>query len=155
MTLQDFINEIMEFCEKETQLIIARLQENRFANQGAFNDNPKWSDNNRKVVNDKGRNEPLVDSGNLKKELTTPENWELDPIKSANILTLHIPDTEMFTDSKYDKLDKGGTVDAYISPRGNFINIRSVPSRKFKDLSDADTEWIKEELINALKAKYE
>ena len=121
MNTQELIQNIANFCKEETPRLIAELQKKRFENQGAFNDNKKWDDNdpyidheatkiggklypNKGVQQDKGRNEPLVDSGNLKSSLTNPSNWDLKPRLGKGKLTLSIPEEEGFTDSKYDKL---------------------------------------------------
>lgn len=154
MTRNEFIASVIAFCEKETQKIIAKLQENRFLNDGAFNDHEEWTGNSPKVIKDKGFDKPLFDTGELKDELTDPENWDLEPKFSNNVLTLTIPDKEEFTDSKYDVLDTGGNVDPYTSPRGNKIYISVVPPRPFKDISSQDIDWITKELVEAIKREY-
>lgn len=154
MTLNDFIQEIVIFCEKETQKIIVDLQRIRFANDGAFNDNERWHSNSAQVFKDKGFNKPLVDSGELERELETADNWDLKPKFSDNVLTLSIPETEQFTDSKYDKLQTGGDIEPYVSRRGNKIYLYHVPARNFKNLSNADINWIKKELVEAIKREF-
>jgi hypothetical protein len=154
MTLQQFITEIMIFCEKETQKIIAELQWNRFENDGQFNDNERWQGNSPKVIKDKGFDIPLQDTGHLRSELENPENWDLKPKATKTILTLTIPETEHFTESKYDVLQTGGNVDPYVSVRGNKINIQSVPARNFKNLSATDMKWIEDKLVQAIIRKF-
>jgi phage gpG-like protein len=154
MNIKQFIQEIIIFAEKETQLIIAELQEKRFDADGAFNGHEAWARNSKKVIRDKGFNKPLYDSGELKDELTDPSNWDLNPQVSGSKLTLTIPDREDFTDSKYDVLDTGGSVNAYTSRRGNFIDISFVPARPFKDISDQDMNWITDKLVESIKRKF-
>jgi hypothetical protein len=154
MSLDDLIQKIVIFCEEMTPKIITELQVRRFENDGAFNDNEEWQGNSPKVIKDKGYDTPLQDSGALRNSLENPDNWDLKPKFSDNTLTLTIPDTEEFTDSKYDVLQTGGKVDPYISPRGNKINITMVPARNFKDLSRQDIEWITEQLISAIKKEF-
>ena len=144
----------MQFCEEETQKIITELQQERFAHQGAFNDNPKWEDNAIDVIRDKGRNQPLVDTGNLEKQLSTTKNWDLNPRLVNNKLVLTVPKRETFTDTKYDKLDTGGFSPAYTSPRGNKMRARELPKRPFKEISDKDTDWIANKLVQRIKAKF-
>ena len=154
MDLQNFIKQIMQFCEAETKLIIAELQHNRFENDGQFNDNERWQDNSPKVIKDKGFDIPLQDSGHLRDELMNPDNWDLRPQVNDLTLTLTVPDTEDFTESKYDVLQTGGEIDPYISPRGKAINITAVPARNFKNLSALDIEWIRNKLIDAIRREY-
>jgi hypothetical protein len=155
MKIEDKIQEIAQFCETETQNIIAQLQANREASGGAFNGHELWADNNPKVINAKGFDQPLYDTGELMHELQTPSNWELNPKFSGNTLTLSVPDTETFTDSKYDVLDSGGEVEPYTDQRsGKRVHIHSVPARPFKDISAQDMDWIKEQLVEAIKSRY-
>lgn len=162
--IQDLIKEIMQFCQEDTQELIAKLEQQRFANQGEFNGHEKWKDNQsikhpcaqKSVIQDKGRNEPLVDSGYLKKQLSTASNWDLKPQISDNTMRLSIPQRENFTAQKYDKLDVG--VDhfvKYISPRGNIVAMDSIPARPFKDISDQDVNWVVNKLIEDIKGKFQ
>lgn len=149
--IDKIIQRIKNYAESDVQNLIVELQQKRFANQGAFNDNKKWEDNSSTVQRDKGRNEPLVDTGALKKSLTTKSNWDLKPHKQQNSLKLTIPETERFTDSKYDKLQTGTEKSqSYISTRGNKVFVNGLPERNFKDLSDQDAEWIVNELVNII-----
>jgi hypothetical protein len=154
MTLNEFIADIVAFCQEETERIIAELERLRFSNQGAFNGNPRWYDNHPEVIKDKGRNQPLVDSGNLRRELENPKNWDLKPNFNKNLLTLTIPETENFTDSKYNVLQTGGAVSPYVSRRGNKINIHSVGPRQFKNFTAQDIDWIQDKLVKAIEDKY-
>src|ERR1700761_3238445 len=147
MTLNELKLDIVQFCEQETQKLIAELQNKRFENQGAFNGHAKWVDNDNSphrfsmsVQKDKGRNQPLVDNGNLQNSLESPSNWNLSPQFNGTNLTLNVPDREQFTEPKYDILDTGGKVNPYISPRGNSINLHYVPARPFKDISAQDMQ---------------
>ncbi len=158
---QDFIDSIMDFCEGILPEIVAEFERKRFENQGEFNGHEKWDNNNPEVIKDKGRNEPLIDSGRLKREITDPYNWGVAIIskKDKMSLTLSIPDTESFTDQKYNKLDEGFVTGEYVSPRGNvvFKNRRNVtvPARPFRDLTAQDINWIKNRLIEEIKKEYE
>lgn len=154
MTLQELIADIADFSQKETQRLIAKLERSRFQSQGAFNGNDPWLDNSPKVIKDKGRNEPLVDSGHLEYELENPDNWDLKPQFEKDILTLNIPETEHFTESKYDVLQTGGKTGPYLSRRGNIVNVFEVPARQFKNLSEQDIQWIYEQLVESIKRKY-
>jgi len=157
----------MQFCEEDLQKLIAEFYKKRFENQGEINNHEKWEDNDpyidhgynginprKGVQQDKGRNEPLVDSGNLKKQLITTKNWDLQPKINKNTLKLTIPKKENFTDKKYDILEtkhKGGD---YVSKRGNYIRPLDIPARKFKDITDFDVDTIVNNLVNDLKKKY-
>lgn len=169
------IDDIAEFAKQEVPRLLALIEDMRFLNQGAFNDNPKWADNQagvrkqkyayfggkkrypfKTVQQDKGFNLPLYDSGNLYRELTNPDNWKSSVTRSDNRITISFPDVETFTDSKYDKLDSGSGPTEYISRRGNYVRIdSSIPARPFKKISQADTTWIIKELIKSLKDRYE
>lgn len=154
MSMASKIAEIKEFCITATQEAIAELQQQRFANQGAFNDNEEWADNSKLVVQDKGFNEPLVDSGDLQRDLTTPGHWDLNPISRKNSLTMTIPEEEDFTESKYDQLQDGGRSDPYTSPRGKKMPSFNLPARNFKKLSQADAEWVVKRLVQALERRF-
>lgn len=154
MTLEEFIADIVAFCQEKTRDIIVELEKLRFENQGDFNGNSRWYDNNPLVIKDKGKNQPLVDSGNLERELENRANWDLHDNFSDNLLTLQIPETENFTDAKYDILQTGGKTEPYISRRGNFVNIHKVGARQFKNLSAQDIQWINDKLVAAIRAKY-
>lgn len=174
MTLAELVEDLNKFCKEEVGDLLARLQELRFKNQGDFNGNERWEDNQsinrppyayyngkkypfKNVQKDKGRNEPLVDSGHLKNELTNPANWKVEAKFNNNKLTLSFPDKESFTESKYDKLDTGyqGLVE-YISPRGNYVRIdQGIPARPFKSISAQDVQWIRDQLLESLKRRYE
>lgn len=144
------LKKISDIATEETPKIIAELEVERFKNQGEFNDHSKWADNSPQVTKDKGRNDPLVDSGALKSELTNASNWKLKSRLDTDSLTISIPDEEDFTDSKYNILDTGGKTNPYTSARGNKVNIKSVPARPFKSISNQDVEWIAEELAKVL-----
>lgn len=148
------INQIMQFCITETKSIIVELQNKRFENNGQFNDHIPWAKNAEDVIEDKGRNQPLVDIGNLKKSLTTESNWDLKTQITQNTLKLTIPQEENFTDIKYDKLETGGKSDPYVSPRGNKMKARNLPPRPFKDISDQDADWIAEKLAQAIEDNF-
>ena len=152
--INQIIQQIIELCEKETPVIITELQQERFGHQGAFNGHEKWKDNSLLVQKDKGINQPLVDSGNLEKQLSTASNWDLQPKMSGNTLKLTVPKTENFTDAKYDILDSGGKTSPYLSPRGNWMSINSVPVRPFKDLSDQDADWIVKKLVQSIIGEF-
>ena len=155
MTQEELIQEIAKFAETETQNIIAELQANRFQNDGAFNGHATWKNNHPLVAEEKGFNKPLVETGELRKELTTADNWDLNPKLTKNQLTLSIADRENFTDSKYDKLDIGGITSPYKGRRtGKMVNINSVPARPFKDLSSQDMQWITNKLEDAIRLKF-
>ncbi len=154
MTLNQLIQQIVIFAEKETQKIIAELQRKRFENDGDFNGHEPWKRNDPRVIDDKGFDKPLYDSGELASELEDPSNWDLQPRISGGKLTLTIPDRENFTDPKYDVLDTGGKVSPYIGRSGKTINIHSVPPRPFRDLSSQDIDWITEQLILAIRRKF-
>ncbi len=153
----------MQFCIQDTQEIIAELEEKRFENQGAFNGHAKWADNQlhkhptaeKSVQEDKGFNRPLYDTGELKKQLTTAGNWNLQPKISQNTLKLNVPNRENFTSQKYDKLDVG--VDhytKYTSIRGNVVAMDKIPARPFKDISDQDVNWIVQQLVQDIESKF-
>jgi len=162
--IQQIIDNIKNHAESDVQNLIVELQKNRFAHQGEFNDNKRWADNQKfkggtfngitathSVIQDKGRNEPLVDSGHLKSELTNPKNWNLSTKKGNNKIQLTIPQTEKFTEMKYDKLQTGtDKPQSYISSRGNAVVVDKLPARNFKDLSDQDAEWIVNKLVNII-----
>jgi len=147
--IKDFIkNNIQEII----QSYIVELQKQRFNNQGAFLDHEKWLDNALDVIKDKGRNEPLVDNGNLKNQLLNKNNWDLKQKNiNKNKIKLNIPEIEKFTDKKYDKLQTGGKAKAYISPRGHYMPPRTIPPRDFKTISDEDVTWIVNLTVNKLK----
>lgn len=162
---------IVDFCVKRIQELIVELQKNRFENQGQFNDNPKWNDNQsgvkkgykkfnndlypRKTVQqDKGRNQPLVDSGRLKSQLENPANWDLKAEFNNGKLNLRIPEVENFTSPEYDILETDHHVDGYISKKGNFIGPLDVPARSFKHISDADIEWLLSNLVTSISSKF-
>ena len=145
--IQDIIKQIVDICENETPELLAELQQERFGHQGAFNGHEKWVDNSYIVQKDKERNQPLVDSGNLEKQLSTASNWDVNPQINKNTLRLTIPGKENFINSKYDVLDTGGKVKPYTSLRGNYIPINSVPARPFKEISDQDAEWVINKLL--------
>jgi len=146
--------QIKQFCIDTTPEILAQLQKERFDNQGDFNGNDRWDDNALDVIADKGRDEPLVDTGNLRGELESASNWDLSPVSSDNSLSLTIPEEENFTDSKYDKLQDGGYSESYISPRGTRIRAKSLPARNFKKLSHQDATWVVEKLVLAIKGRF-
>lgn len=148
---QIIINKILT----DVPRIMSDLQQERFANQGQFNDNPKWVDNAQDVINDKGHNQPMVDSGNLEKELSNPKNWDLNPSFTNNTLKLSIPEYEKFTEPKYDILETGGYSPSYISKRGNKMKAREIPAREFKKISDMDFDWIVDKLVQDLKSEFE
>lgn len=150
------IEEMIIFCEKETQNIITQLQAFRFENDGAFNGHEEWSYNSQKVIDGKGFDKPLYDTGELAHELQTASNWDLKPQIVGNTLVLTVPDREDFTNSKYDILDTGGDVNtSYIGRKnGKKIFIEWVPARPFKDLSIKDIEWITDRLVEAIKRKF-
>jgi hypothetical protein len=152
--MNNIIENIMAFCEIETRKLIAELEQERFGHQGAFNDHEKWANNASDVIKDKGRNQPLVDTGNLEKQLSTASNWDLKPVFKNNSLQLVVSDNEQFTDKKYDKLDKGGLSPAYTSPRGNRMRARNLPARPFKAFSDSDIDWITNKLVQAIQEKF-
>lgn len=172
------IDDIAEFAKQEVPRLLALIEDMRFLNQGAFNDNPKWADNQpgirkqqyayfhgkyggkkrypfKTVQQDKGFNFPLYDSGNLYRELTNPENWKSSVTTAGNRITISFPDVETFTDTKYDKLDTGTGAQQYVSRRGNYVAVNYIPARPFKKISQADKVWIIKELIKSLKDRYE
>lgn len=150
------VSEIKEFCVEETQKIIAELQQERFGHGGKFNDNQAWKRNAQDVIKDKGTDQPLVDTGHLESELSTPSNWNLSPFdKGMKGIKITIPKTESFTESKYDKLQTGGYSDGYISARGKKMRGRELPARNFKDLSQEDADWVVRKLVERLKEKFE
>lgn len=151
--MYDFMQYFAQFCVKTVQELIADFQDKRFNNQGQINGHARWYDNSPQVIKDKGRNKPLIDSGNLLKEMTTPDNWNVETIFTGNALTFSIPEQADFTSSKYDILQTGGKVDSYVSPRKNYINIKSVGARDFKSLTSQDIDLITEQL--ALKIQEE
>lgn len=146
---------IIEFIKNNIQDIIqdyiVELQRQRFNNQGKFLDHEKWVDNALDVILDKGRNEPLVDTGDLKNSLQTKSNWNLKQKTSATKVQLIIPEKEKFTAKKYDKLQTGGVSPAYKSIRGNKMPPRKLPARDFKTISDIDVDWIVNLTVNKLK----
>ncbi len=163
MTLDELIQQISIFAEKETQILIAELEAKRFENQGSYNGHEKWKDNqywrhptaDASVQEDKGRNDPLVDTGYLKNKLTTADNWKLNPKLSKNNLRLTIEDRETFTDSKYNKLDTG--VDHYVkykSIRGNIVAMDHIPARPFRNLSAQDINLITAQLTESIKKEF-
>lgn len=154
MSKKEIMNQIKQFCIEKTQQLIAELEQKRFDNQGAFNGNDKWADNSPIVIADKGRNEPLVDSGALKSTLTNPANWNLNPVSTKSKLVLTIPKTEKFTPSKYDKLQTGGKNAPYISLRGNNIKALNLPARNFKNLSKQDADWVVQNLVRAIQERF-
>lgn len=146
--------QIAAFCNQETQKIIAELELLRFNRNGAFNGHEEWDYNSPKVIKDKGFDKPLIDSGNLRKELSTPKNWDLNPKFDGNTLTLTIPENEHFTDPKYDKLEHEQGAVQYTSRRGKKISLSGVPARKFKDFSQQDIQWIVTKLTQAIIRKF-
>lgn len=149
--IEVLIKELQEFCAKRVPELLAEIQEKRFANQGQFNGHERWVDNHPKVIKEKGKNDPLYDSGELFKELTDPNNWAIEINISEKALRLTIPDVENFTNTKYDVLDKGGRVDPYIGRRtGKVVNIHSVPARPFKEITIQDIEWVRDRLVDLI-----
>lgn len=147
---------IIEFIKNNIQDIIqgyiVELQRQRFNNQGKFLDHEKWVDNALDVILDKGRNEPLVDTGDLKNSLQTKSNWNLKQKTSATKVQLTIPEKEKFTAKKYDKLQTGvQQKKGYTSIRGHKMPARIIPPRDFKTISDIDVDWIVNLTVNKLK----
>lgn len=153
MNIQQIKDFIKNNIEEIIQSYIVELQRQRFNNQGAFLDHEKWLDNALDVIKDKGRNEPLVDSGNLKSQLLNKNNWDLKQRDiNKNKIKLRIPDVEKFTDKKYDKLQTGKQMKyGYTSPRGHYMPPRTIPPRDFKTISDEDVNWIVNLTVNKLK----
>lgn len=165
-------SDLGEFCQITIQNLIAELEVNRFKSQGKFNDHQEWKDNqagerqgnarfngkyypSKTVQQDKGRNEPLVDQGNLRNELETPQNWDLNLEKDSNSLKYTISNEEKFTDKKYDILEFDHKGEPYLSPRGNVVHLGDIPGRPFKAFSDIDISWIVEKLAKAIEEKYQ
>lgn len=155
MTVNEFIQDLTEFCQIVVPQILANLQEQRFKNQGQFNDNPRWQDNDDRVVDDKGFNAPLYDTGELYQQLTNPSNWKIKARSSNSKIIVEVPDEEDFTPSKYDVLDEGGYVAPWHGHSGNIEPpIKSVPARPFKKISAQDVQWIRDQLVKAIQERY-
>ncbi len=150
----EFVARLTALAISETKIIIARLQEQRFANDGAFNDHPKWAPNVREdILFEKGYKPVLQDTGELKSELTNPDNWDVEVEFSNNKLTLTIPEEEEFTDPKYDSLEDTDGGEYYGTKTGKKIKYKSKPAREFKKLSDQDVQWIADQLEIVLREK--
>lgn len=152
---QQIVAAIVAFATKETQNIVARLQELRFDNDGDFNGHEPWAPNVRvDIISEKSGKPPLQDTGKLKSELTNPKNWDLDPQWNGSSLRLNIPDTEEFTGSEYDSLEdeSGGS---YLGTKtGKKITYKSKPARLFKAISTRDAQWIADQLEIAIRRRF-
>jgi hypothetical protein len=150
----DVIKHIAQLAELETQEALAKLQDNRFANEGQFNDHEAWAPNVRPdIVYQKWTRPVLIDSGNLRNELTNPDNWQIDTKLSITFISLGFDEVENFTDPKYDQLENsdGGEYDG--SRTGKHIKYKWKPPRMFKTLSAQDVEWVTDEVTKALVDK--
>jgi hypothetical protein len=147
---------IIEFVQNKIAELLAVIEKERFENQGEFNGNKFWKSNAGEVVKDKGRNEPLVDLGSLKSEMTDKTNWQKEIKLSINDTTVDITISrkESFNDPKYNKLQVGFSTPGYISPRGNKIGPKVVPGRNFQEINDQDIDWLVNELITAVEKEF-
>lgn len=146
-----FLAALDEYVNRKVPLLLVQLQENRFANQGAFNDHERWLPNVRPdIIAEKSNKPVMVDSGELYKELTTPENWKIDVKFSNQQLSINIPKIETFTNPKYDSLENNAGGKYFGSATGKQIVYKWKPPRMFKELSDIDEKWIETELEKAL-----
>lgn len=160
--VQDYVRELVELCESEMAAAIAEIENQRFLHQGNFNDNKSWANNANDVVQDKGFNAPLEDTGFLKNQLTNKSNWakelfvEVGSKQTYNkeikqVFGMQFSDNESFTLPKYNILQTGGKGKAYISPRGKAMKARDIPARNFKEFSDMDMEWIVDYITKKLE----
>jgi len=149
-------NEIIKFAQNKISELLAKIEKERFDNHGKFNDNKIWKRNAGEVVKDKGRNEPLVDLGNLKSQMIDKDNWQKEIKLSINNTTVDIivSRKESFNDSKYNKLQVGFSTPGYISPRGNKIGPKKVPGRNFQEISDQDMDWLVNELVLSIEKEF-
>lgn len=72
------INKIIEIIKSEHPIIIAKIAEELFANEGDFNDRPRWAQNTASTIRKKGGNSPNIESGELENWLSTPGNADDD-----------------------------------------------------------------------------
>lgn len=152
---QQLLALLVAFITKETQILVAKLQELRFENDGVFNDHEAWAPNVRAdIIKEKSGKPPLQDTGRLKAQLTDPNNWDLDPQWSGSTLRLNIPDTEDFTDPEYDSLEdeSGGSYRG--TATGKKIEFKWKPKRLFKGISEQDGQWITDQLEQAIRKKF-
>lgn len=71
---EPIVAQIIEVIKNEHPIIVAKIAESVFANEGAFNGRPRWKANASSTIKRKGGDSPNVESGELENWLTTPDN---------------------------------------------------------------------------------
>jgi hypothetical protein len=171
--IQSSINAINEYAQDEIAELLAEIQVQRFKNQGKFLDHEKWVNNgklgiiepnlkanpkqNKSVAWHKYNRSPLIDSGELKKEMTSVSNWdkEIKLQKQGLNQKFVIPQTESFSNPKYDKHNIGGSGGMWNSTKTKeLVSVKKVAKRPFKDTSETDISWVAQQLAKKLKEKF-
>jgi hypothetical protein len=172
--IQNSIDAINEYAQEEIPELLAEIQVQRFKNQGEFLDHKKWDPNGSLYIkiNNKKRNPehnsmvswhkynrpPLIDTGHLVKEMIDSKNWkkEVKLQKQGLNQKFVIPQTESFSDPKYDKQNEGSAeTQTWKSSRtGESVSVGGVPARPFKDTSKTDITWVAQQLSKKLNEKF-
>jgi hypothetical protein len=151
------IKEINEFAEEQIAELLVEIQKQRFKNQGKFLDHEKWENNPKHIAYEKFYRKPLIQTGELKKEMTSITNWgkEVKKQQSGLQTKFSIPTTENFSDPKYNKQDIGETGGQWKGLRtGKDMSVKNVKKRPFKDTSKTDIAWVKQQLTQRIQAKF-
>lgn len=157
--IQSSIDAINEYAQEQISELLAEFEKNLFKAKGAFNGRDEWEENALQVQEDKGNDNPLVDTGELRREMTNSKNWkdEISSYKTKNKAHFFIPEEENFNNPKYNKLQTGFSGDPYISPRGKLMFSPKgfeAPARPFKDIRPQDVTWVAQQLAKKLKGKF-
>ena len=75
---EPIINKIIEIIKAEHPIIVAKIAEDLFANEGDFNNRPRWKPNTASTIKKKGGNSPNIETGELENWLSTPGNADDD-----------------------------------------------------------------------------
>lgn len=155
--IQSSIDAINEYAQDEIAELLAEIQVQRFKNQGEFLDHKKWENNPKDISYEKFYRKPLIQTGELKREMTNKSNWnkEVKLQKQGLKQQFVIPQTESFSNPKYDKQNTGGVGGSWKGLRtGKDMSVENVKARPFKSTSETDIIWVAQQLAKKLKEKF-